>query len=155
MYIRIYDLVRVASIRHKFRDEWWIGRINLWGINQWKEGASGRTCEEKGRKSRAWASPSVTCEPKHGEGEGGRRPCVQINGRAIKTPCHKLRWPPHLFAQSLTHDCAMIDKTHYRAEKKSWYMVARELSSCSCLTLLPGPAWVLLSKICQDFFSAL
>ena len=25
----------------------------------------------------------------------------------------------------------------------------------SCLTFLPGPAWVLLSKICKDFFSAL
>ena len=31
----------------------------------------------------------------------------------------------------------------------------REISSCSCLTFLPGPAWVLLSKICKDFFSAL
>ena len=28
------------------------------------------------------------------------------------------------------------------------------MSSCSCLTFLPGPAWVLLSKICKDFFSA-
>ena len=31
----------------------------------------------------------------------------------------------------------------------------REISSCSCLTFLPGLAWVLLSKICKDFFSAL
>ena len=31
----------------------------------------------------------------------------------------------------------------------------REISSCSCLTFLPGPAWVLLSKICKGFFSAL
>ena len=30
-----------------------------------------------------------------------------------------------------------------------------EISSCSCFTFLPGPAWVLLSKICKDFFSAL
>ena len=29
------------------------------------------------------------------------------------------------------------------------------MSSCSCLTFLPGTAWVLLSKICKDFFSAL
>ena len=34
----------------------------------------------------------------------------------------------------------------------TWF---REISSCSCLTVLPGPAWVLLSKICKDFFSAL
>ena len=26
-----------------------------------------------------------------------------------------------------------------------------EISSCSCLTLLPGPAWVLLSKIYKPF----
>ena len=42
----------------------------------------------------------------------------------------------------------------YRAEKSlgKWL---REISSSSCLTFLQGPAWVLLSKICQDFFSAL
>ena len=40
----------------------------------------------------------------------------------------------------------------------SWisvYTWLREISSRSSLTFLPGPAWVLLSKICQDFFSAL
>ena len=31
----------------------------------------------------------------------------------------------------------------------------RDISSWSCLTFLPGPAWVLLSKICKYFFSAL
>ena len=46
------------------------------------------------------------------------------------------------------------DVRKYRAEKKSWYVVARN-SSCSCLTFMPGPAWLLLSKICKDFFSAL
>ena len=25
-----------------------------------------------------------------------------------------------------------------------------EISSCSCLTVLPGPAWVLLNKICKE-----
>ena len=25
-----------------------------------------------------------------------------------------------------------------------------EISSCSCLTVLPGPAWVLPNKICKD-----
>ena len=31
----------------------------------------------------------------------------------------------------------------------------REISSCSCLTVLPGPAWVLLSKTNQPLFSPL
>ena len=31
----------------------------------------------------------------------------------------------------------------------------REISSCSCLTVLPGPAWLLLTKICIPFFRAL
>ena len=30
-----------------------------------------------------------------------------------------------------------------------------ELSSCSCLTALPGPAWVLLSKIYKPFSRSL
>ena len=39
--------------------------------------------------------------------------------------------------------------------RKSLGTWLREMSSCSCLTFLPGPASVLLSKICKDFFSAL
>ena len=39
--------------------------------------------------------------------------------------------------------------------RKSLGRWLREISSCSCLTFLPGPAWVLLSKICKYFFSAL
>ena len=39
--------------------------------------------------------------------------------------------------------------------RKSLGTWLRDISSCSCLTFLPGPAWVLLSKIWQDFFSAL
>ena len=31
----------------------------------------------------------------------------------------------------------------------------REFSSCSCLTALPDPAWVLLSKICKPFAGSL
>ena len=31
----------------------------------------------------------------------------------------------------------------------------REISSCSCLTVLPGPAWVLLSKTCKPLFTPL
>ena len=43
----------------------------------------------------------------------------------------------------------------YTEPGKSLGTWLREISSCSCLTFLPGPAWVLLSKICQDFLSAL
>ena len=39
--------------------------------------------------------------------------------------------------------------------RKSLGTWLREISSCSCLTFLPGSVWVLLSKICQYFFSAL
>ena len=31
----------------------------------------------------------------------------------------------------------------------------REISSCSCLTFLPGPAWLLLNKMCIPLFWAL
>ena len=31
----------------------------------------------------------------------------------------------------------------------------REISSCSCLTILPGPAWVLLSKTYKPLFPPL
>ena len=30
-----------------------------------------------------------------------------------------------------------------------------EISSCSCLTVLPGPAWVLLNWICKELISSL
>ena len=42
--------------------------------------------------------------------------------------------------------------TELRKSLGTWL---QDISSCSCLTFLPGPAWVLLSKICKDFFSAL
>ena len=34
-------------------------------------------------------------------------------------------------------------------------MWLREISSCSCLTVLPGPAWLLINKICIPLFRAL
>ena len=43
----------------------------------------------------------------------------------------------------------------YTELKKSLGTWLREISSCSSLTFLPGPAWVLLSKICKDYLSAL
>ena len=30
-----------------------------------------------------------------------------------------------------------------------------EISSCSFLTVLPGPAWVLLNKFCKEYISSL
>ena len=30
-----------------------------------------------------------------------------------------------------------------------------EIYSCCCLTVLPGPAWVLLNKICKEYISSL
>ena len=38
---------------------------------------------------------------------------------------------------------------------KKAYMWLGEISSCSCLTFLPGPAWLLLNKICKALFRAL
>ena len=42
----------------------------------------------------------------------------------------------------------------YRAEKKSWYVVAINFFLL-LLNFSASPAWVLLSKICKYFFSAL
>ena len=44
---------------------------------------------------------------------------------------------------------------HCTEPRKSLGTWLREISSYSCLTFLSGPAWVLLSKICKDLFSAL
>ena len=48
------------------------------------------------------------------------------------------------------------DKIELSTEpRKSLGMWLREIYSCSCLTFLPGSAWMLLGKICKDFFSPL
>ena len=47
---------------------------------------------------------------------------------------------------------AAVVSTEPRKSLGTWL---REIYTCSCLTFLPGPAWVLLNKICKDFFSAL
>ena len=51
--------------------------------------------------------------------------------------------------------CSCWQPDHSTELRKSLGTWLREISSCSCLTFLPNPAWVLLSKICKDFFSAL
>ena len=45
----------------------------------------------------------------------------------------------------------------YRDRLKGLYVVARNFSllACSCLTVLPGPAWLLLNKICIPFSRSL
>ena len=37
--------------------------------------------------------------------------------------------------------------TEMRFNLGTWF---GEMSSCYCLTVLPGPAWVLLNKICKE-----
>ena len=44
---------------------------------------------------------------------------------------------------------------NYRLGKIKVCTWLREISSCSCLTVLPGPAWVLLSKTCKPLFAPL
>ena len=39
----------------------------------------------------------------------------------------------------------------YRGPGKGLYVVGRKICSCSWLTALPGPAWVLLSRIYKSF----
>ena len=45
----------------------------------------------------------------------------------------------------------MLSDGEYSTEMRfiicTWF---GEISSCSCLTVLPGPAWVLLNKICEE-----
>ena len=48
----------------------------------------------------------------------------------------------------------VLGNLEYRAEKKSWYVVARNFFLL-LINFSAWPAWVLLSKICKDFFSAL
>ena len=43
--------------------------------------------------------------------------------------------------------------TYTGPPEKNLYVVAKN-SSCSCLTVLPGPAWLLLNKICIPLFRA-
>ena len=47
--------------------------------------------------------------------------------------------------------CHWVMETHYtEATEKAWTWLG-EISSCSCLTYLPGTAWILLSKIYKPF----
>ena len=45
-----------------------------------------------------------------------------------------------------------VKSTELRRSLCTWLW---EIGFCCCLTSLPGPAWLLLNKICKDFFSAL
>ena len=48
-----------------------------------------------------------------------------------------------------------LSLSHSTELRKSLGTWLREISSCSWLTFVPGPAWVLLSKIYKVFFSSL
>ena len=51
--------------------------------------------------------------------------------------------------QVKTSDQNVLQCTEMRYILCTWF---GEISSCSCLTVLPGPAWVLINKICKEFF---
>ncbi len=72
------------------------------------------------------------------EEEGGERDC------------------PRLFSFRISH--ATIRRKNDPLSGLSFAQVCtwfQEISSCSCLTVLPGPAWVLLSKTCKPLFAPL
>ena len=47
------------------------------------------------------------------------------------------------YLDSLPSLTPFLESTEHPEKVCTWL---REISSCSCLTVLPGPAWVLLSK---------
>ena len=88
------------------------------------------------------------------------------------------RWPPLVSTFLLGDECRETEKERRRAQRRHsihggrpwsgklfdpWCTEPRkslgtwlwEISSCSCLTFLSGPAWVLLSKIYKPFWGSL
>ena len=68
----------------------------------------------------------------------------------------KIIYPYHIWEVKVRFICAcsclhVLMCTEPRKSLCTWL---REIVSCSCLTFLPGPLWVLLRQICKDFFSA-
>ena len=56
-------------------------------------------------------------------------------------------------SHSLTHSLTKLYHTTQRLYTEMKFNLCTwfgEISSCSCLTVLPGPAWVLLNKICKE-----
>ena len=58
----------------------------------------------------------------------------------------------HRIQQMLRLSERAKDSTEPRKSIGTWL---REISSCSCLTFLPGPAWVLLSNTYKPLFAPL
>ena len=54
---------------------------------------------------------------------------------------------PPLSPRPVFKACIVTLHTEMRFILCTWF---GEISSCSCLTALPGPAWVLLNKICKE-----
>ena len=85
---------------------------------------------------------------------------VSLSSNVVRSQLDVERtWPwkflPHLQTRLNIPFLPSASKPSSTEPRKSLGTWLREISSCSSLTFLPGPAWVLLSKICQDFFSAL
>ena len=55
-------------------------------------------------------------------------------------------------APSIYSNASFKVRTERQIKVCTWL---REISSSSCLTVLPGPAWVLCSKTCKPFFAPL
>ena len=57
-----------------------------------------------------------------------------------------------IFINSPNISLLLCPSTEHRLKACMWL---QEISSCSCLTFLPGPAWLLLNKICTPFIRSL
>ena len=57
--------------------------------------------------------------------------------------------------QTIPFDDLDITVEYYTERQIKVCMWLREISSCSCLTVLPGPPWVLLSKTYKPLFAPL
>ena len=78
-------------------------------------------------------------------------PCNKLFPTCIMQHAVQCRRHPSSFPLSWSQNKhalqSVISSTEMRFNICTWF---GEISSCSCLTVLPGPAWVLLSKICKD-----
>ena len=57
-----------------------------------------------------------------------------------------------MYIATLNSRCRADSCTELGIKACTWL---REISSCSCLTVVPGPVWLLLNKICIPLFRAL
>ena len=91
--------------------------------------------------------------PKHSETNSTSRPLRQ-RYRSYHIAGHRCWLVFSYWKNSGVHLHYIHLKGNSTEPRKSLGTWLREISSCSSLTFLPGPAWVLLSKICKDFLSS-